>query len=338
MSINNESKRLSEIYPLFDEDVLEAVEKAADIHRGLSWDEFSATLPDNEIYHPKHGKPIEVLDIIPDGEIESVQVYRTPTLNSLDSNQRDRIGVLALAQPNTRIIGIGNPAAPGQNAGRIRFWNFPSVARGNLRSFVDPVFDYLGEKGIERSIHTGHSGGAEMTVAAPEYAEKHDQHVPQIIPVEPVAVSAIGLIGLGQAAKRTLEALDGYVEQADSQAIVDAREEALKQAHGELGQNLALLRLTNLALFLYMSGNGFEQRLDNSLTTSPDTRADIISASESEYVSSTDINRVAERLIKKFGGDRVTATSLKGERHLFPDDVFLNAAVTLQNAKKLKTS
>lgn len=332
MTQKEETQRLLE-YHNFDPDVLGVVSSVAEQHRGQSWDSFSSRLPENTTFPVQGGKPIEVLDVGPRSDNEGVQVYYSSMGNGLDENMRNRVGILSAAEPTKRIIAIGNPGAPGQGSGKLRVRDLLDVWSGDLRATVDPSLQYLHSHGIESATHVGHSFGADKAEAAAEYADKYDQEVPQTIAIDPASVKERGLIGLSKAFGSTPEALDAYVQAADSKTLLEARRLAEKRGHGMAGYVLGLARLSNVAIAHALTKPGFEGRVDKALQAQAEMRADIIWGTDSELAINELMRGITQRLIDKYGNKRIGATPIQGQRHLMVDDVFLHTALVLQAAK-----
>lgn len=222
MSIETESARL-QVYHPFDGDVLERVTTVAEQQRATTWEAIQAGLPDTQMFEPIGGKPIEVLDIIPRDDYESVHVYHLPMGNGLDENMRLGIAALAAAEPTKRLIAAGNPGAPGQSSGKLRLRDLSSVWSGDMRPTVDPLMQYLDREGIGQADHTGGSCGADRAATAVGYAEKYDHQVPHAILMDPASVVHRSLWGLGQQFLKSAAPMEGYVQAAASQPYFDAR-------------------------------------------------------------------------------------------------------------------
>lgn len=332
----NEAERLRSYYT-FDEDILERVGEVADNQRNTTWDALSARLPDNKIFIPANGKPIEILDIVPRADYDGTHVYHLPMGNALDENMTARVATLAAAEPARRIIAVGNPGSPGQGGGRIKARDFNSVWSGDLRAAVDPTLQYLHSQNIDVATHIGFSYGADRAATAAQYADKYDQQVQQGVLMDPASVSERSLLGLAREFGSTAQALDVYVQAAASPAYLEARKLAEERGHGLLGYTLGLVRMSNLAIAHALAQDGFEGRVDAALTAQPEMLADIIWGSESELALRGCMLATTARLTEKFGIDRVRATELVDQKHAMGDDIFLHTAMILQSTKNNNT-
>jgi pimeloyl-ACP methyl ester carboxylesterase len=340
----SEAERLSAYYP-FDEDVLERVSQAADEQRSESWDTMSKKVPKARIFDPRFGsKPVGVLDIIPKDH-DGVQVYHLPMGNGLDENMTARIATLAATEPTKRIIAFGNPGAPGINTGKIEHHrNRKEVKKGDLRAAIDPALQYLAEREIDTATHIGFSYGADRAAASAQYANLYDQQVPQSILMEPASVQnrelfglkSLGVLKLAADFGSTAKALDGYVKAAGSDAYLEARKLAEKRGHGLLGYTLGLARLSNIAIAQALAKDGFEGRVDAGLESQAQMRADILWGTDSELALNDLMVGITDRLIKKYGANRVGATALEDQKHAMGDDIFLHTAMVLQALKNNK--
>src|ERR1035438_9736811 len=165
-----ESERLH-AYHNFDNDVVERVSEVADKQRNETWDTLKGQLPDNQVFTPKGGKPVEVLDIVPKADYDGTHVYHLPMGNGLDENMTTRVATLSAAEPTKRIIAVGNPGAPGQASGKIKSRDLRSVWNGDLRAAIDPTLQYLNSQGIDTATHIGFSYGADRAATAAQYAD-----------------------------------------------------------------------------------------------------------------------------------------------------------------------
>ena len=181
--------------------------------------------------------------------------------------------------------------------------------------------------------HVGHSYGADKAATAAGYANKYDQEVTQSILIDPASVKARSLVGLMQDFGKTASTLDAYIEAANSNALVKARELALKRHLGWAGYVIGLGRLSNIAIAHALSKEGFEERVDIALTNQANMKANIIWGTESTLAVNGLMETLTTRLINKYGEKRVISMPLMGQNHCMVDDVFLHAALVLQNSK-----
>jgi hypothetical protein len=329
----SEQERLGAYYPKFDEAVLDRVAEVAEKQRNSTWQTINGDLPDNQIFYPTNGKPIEILDILPQQDYDRTYIYHLPMGNPLAEHMRLRMATLSLAAPDKRIVAVGNPSDPRHGIGRLKFGDIPSVWAGDLRSTVDPILQYLGTQHVYLSTHIGYSYGAEKAATAALYADRYDLGVEQGVFMEPVSLKSRGLIELATDYSSTAPALRKYIDAAQTNAVYVANNLASEKSHGMLGYKLGLARLSNLAIAHALSKDYFEQRVQVALENQHDMRANLIWGSASELAINSLMVAVSQRLIDRFGAERVSPMVLEGQKHAMADDVFLHTAMVLQVVK-----
>lgn len=327
----SEPERLTQYYD-FDHDVVERVGEVADRMRLQTWGDISEKLPQLKTFDSPGNKSAEVLDIRPI-EYDETQVYHLPMGNTLDPNMSLRIAALAEAEPNKRIIVVGNPGSPRHGKGKTKVSDFPTIWKGDLRPAIDSTLRYLDSESIDTVSHIGFSYGADRAITAAQYANSYDQQVPQSVLMEPASVKSRNLIKLTTDFGSTASVLEGYVKSADLPATDEAIKLSAEQSHGVAGYIVGLARLSNIAIAHALARGSFEKRTDLALTAQPEMQADIIWGSESELAINGLVQNLTQRLIDKYGLDRVRGTVLEGQKHAMGDDVFLHTALVLQGLK-----
>ncbi len=328
----SEQLRLKEYYPGFDQKVVDTVADVAQQQRSSSWEQIKSELPDNTVFSTEDSS-IELLDIVPK-DYDETWVYHLPMGNPLADHMQLRVATLAAAKTDKRIIAIGNPSGPSQGVGKLPAASLRTVWSGNLRPTIDPVMRYLGSQQIEQATHIGFSYGAEKAATASQYAEKYDQHVPSGLFMEPVAIKQRGLLELGRDFNSTAAALEGYVKASASGPVEEAGKRAAEKSHGLVGYGLGLLRMSNIAIAHALTKEGFENRVDNGLTSQAEMRAHLVWGTESELATHGLMIELAGRLQSKFGVGRVSTMEMVGQKHAMGDDVFLHTAMVLQNLNR----
>lgn len=331
----SEQKRLQKYYPGFDQDVLDRVSEVAEKQRASSWEEIRSTLPDTQIYSTKESE-IELMDIIPREGYDDTWVYHLPMANPLSDNMRLRMATLASANPDKRIISIGNPSGPGQGIGKIPFGSIRSVWSGDLRAAVDPALRYLLDKGIVDASHIGFSYGAEKALAAARYAKNYDQNVSNGLFMEPVALKSRSAIELARDFNESGKALSDYIEASASQPVLEANAAASEKSRGLLGYALGLLRLSNIAIAHSLTKDSFEGNLVETLKNQEQMRAHLVWGSDSELSIGILMRAISRRIEEDFGQSRTTSIELEGQKHAMGDDVFLHTALVSQALKVSK--
>lgn len=328
----SEQLRLKEYCQGFDQKVLDTVADVAQLQRFSSWEQIKSELPDNTVFSTEDSS-IELLDIVPK-DYDETWVYHLPMGNPLADHMQLRVATLAAAKPDKRIIAIGNPSGPSQGVGKLPASSLRTVWSGNLRPTIDPVMKYLSSQQIEQATHIGFSYGAEKAAAASQYAEKYDQQVLSGLFMEPVAIKQRGLLELGRDFNSTAAALEGYVKASASKPVEEAGKRAAEKSHGLVGYGLGLLRMSNIAIAHALTKEGFENRVDNGLTSQAEMRAHLVWGTESELATHGLMIELASRLQSKFGVVRVSTMEMVGQKHAMGDDVFLHTAMVLQNLNR----
>jgi hypothetical protein len=330
MSISAESGRLL-AYHAFDSDVLERVANVAEQQRSSTWEALRGKIPETKIFTPRSGKPIEVLDIIPEDGYESVHVFHLPMGNGFDDNMLLATTTLAAVDPTKRLIAAGNPGAPGQVSGKLRIRDLSTVWSGDMRPTVDSLLQYLTSQRIEGAVHTGGSCGADRAAAAAGYSDKYDHYVSHAVLMEPASVARRSLFALGRSFYQSAAPLEGYVQAAQSKPYIEARRSADTANYGALGA-IGLLRPTNVAIAHALAQDGFEARVNAALSTQESMRVDVVWGTDSELCTHKLMLDAVHRLSMAHE-KRVRATALKGQRHAMNCDIFLQAALVLQSQK-----
>lgn len=314
-------------YHDFDATVLERVAAVADAQRATNWPAIQDQLPDTHIFTPVGGKPIEVLDIIPDKGYDGVHVFHLPMGNGLDANMQLGIATLAAAEPTKRIIAAGNPGAPGQNSGRLRLEDLGVVWQGDMRPTVDPLMQYLAQAGIEQALHSGGSCGADRAATAAALAERYDHEVNGLVLMEPASVERRSLLQIARQFASCAPPMADYVDAAASQPYYEARQIAEVPTWA-----VGLLRASNIAIAHALAQDGFEERVRAAMDARPNAPAAIWWGTESELATDGVMRGVTQRLADTYG-ERVLAVPLAGQKHAMNCDVFLQAAIVLESQR-----
>ncbi len=316
----------------FDDDVLDAVERAAYRQKDETWPEYKARygIPEPIIFEPMDSKPIEVLDIAP-SDFDGTIVYHQPMACALDSNIQLHVATLAAALPDKRVIGIGNPGKPGHGFGKLSARDALRVWQGDLRPAISGTLEYLNYQRLEAGIHTGESYGADKAAAAAENAYHYDHEAVRTIMVEPVSVMKSSLIRMGLTFQSTSKHAEKYLLplRAQSQTFISA--EQLKES--AVGYAIGLARLSNLAVGSALGRKGFEQRVSNGLEQNPGMKVGIGWGTASEFDKDNEREVIISRLKEKFGEERIDALPLEGQTHAMNLDIYLNAAIITQLLK-----
>jgi hypothetical protein len=319
-------------YP-FEDDVMDAVERAAQRQADTSWPEYKRrfSVPEPKVFEPKDSKPVEILDLVP-LDYEDTVVYHQPMACALDSNIQLHIATLAAVLPEKRIIGVGNPGQPGHGYGKLSLKNAAKVWQGNLHPVVAGTLEYLDDQLLSSASHAGESYGADKAAASAEMAGIYDHNVVSTVMVEPVSVVKSGLIKMGLTFQSTSKYADKYLTPLRQVSRTFKSAESLKES--SLGYAIGLARLSNLAIGNALGKEGFEGRVAKGLLQNPGMNTGIAWGTASEFDKHNERSKIVDSLCRDFGNDRVTPLTLEGQTHAMNLDIFLNAAIIAQLLKR----
>jgi pimeloyl-ACP methyl ester carboxylesterase len=326
--MSSTAQRLRDIYP-FSDNVLERVDLASGQHFDGGYRKFIAQnlIPEVNHYYPAHGRPVEVVDIAPRKECKGVMVIHESMATPLDENALMHLATIALAAPDYRVIGFGNPGKPFRGYGSVRPVDLPSVWSGDLRPLVGPSLQYQSEQGITTSIHTGYSFGVDLVTAAATHAEKYDQSVSKAVMINPAAVINRGIPRLARTFAGSGKYMDQYIADTGSKAYLESR----KLSGSLVGYTIGLFRLTNIAVSHVLGQDGFEDRLSEAMTAQPNMQTRLSWGTEDELALDGSMQAIADRFHAKYqDNNRFQTLPIPGLKHAACDDIFLNAAWVLQ--------
>ena len=331
------AERLQSSFDGFSDATLIAVGDVADENADLSFDEFVSKhdIPDVQIFRPQFADPhpIEIIDFGPRGENTETLVYHESMGTSLDPSSIMHIAPIALALPDTRIIGVGSPGGPGKGFGKLASYDRKDVSHGALLATVEPILEYLYYLELPDISHVGYSYGADKALEAIIAASGYDMRAPYVVSMEPVTVKQRRFAKLAFDFAKTDKHLDAYVEAAASPAY----EEARKRSGGSIQYILGLGRLTNLAIARGLRHDLYRERLRGALDTEPDMVASIMWGSESELAIDERLISICDDAVMEYG-NRVHPTRLEGHTHAMCDDIFFHAATVLHGIEQATRS
>jgi hypothetical protein len=329
----NEFERLSAIYG-FDDDVLARVELAAHRQETNTWWEYvrKFNIPEPRVYRPSHGKPIEVLDIQP-WDYDQTIVYHQPMACPIDPNIALHVATLSAAQPECRIIAVGNPGPPGKGYGKLTLTQAADVWNGDFYPTVQPTLEYLESQKINKADHIGESYGADKAAAAAEHSGLYELETVRSVMIEPVSVIKSGMVKLGFIFQSTSKHADEYLEPVRDRSLTFTSAEQLRYRPNLYPVGI-IGRLSNLAISHALGLKGYEGRVDRALTFNPNLKVGIAWGTASEFDRQLQRDQLTHRLMFKHGSERVTRMPLKDETHAMNLDIFLNTAIYSQLLKE----
>lgn len=317
-------EKLDEFY-LFDEGVLQAVERTAEEQAGLPVAEIAANYGVSAIAHrnrpsTEQVRRLEYLDFIPPKDRYAAydegqaRVLFSPTDTPISEAVARRALRLYGAQPDRRLLVIGGPASPLDNT--VRFSDAWSVWRGQLQSVVDPTITLLNKQHVESIEVLGVFTGAELAAATASAVatKKRDLRLQSV---------TSGVFVLPAAIRRQLPG-------AVMPRIVPAGDEASPLAR--VRTMAARARLSNLVMARAVARGGFYDRAMHALAEHDELRTTIVWSTASEESDQLATTQVINKLRGGFRERRVGALALDNAdyRQIQADDD-LHTAVMLQS-------
>lgn len=330
MTATPEHQRLSHYYS-FDAPIADRAAEVADRQRrGLGI--TAATLPTTDWFEPKDGKPIEVLDIVPENGYENTVTYCQPLGTRLDPNVLYRLGVLGDMLPDTRLIAVGEASGPFFPSNKLSYRNMLRAMKGDLRGKVSPLLEYLESQGIDKVSHIGYSAGSELAVAAAERGKDYID-TERVVTMEPASVEKLPLaLGRDTLTSRFFSSggdIRKYIEGADSPEYTAVRPAGMKEVAAIARYSLGLLRPSNIAMSKHLSNGQFEPRMAEALQHNPGMTAGIVWGTASELAINSQMEDATQRLRDQYPG-RVDTYPIQGGTHAMTDDPFLHNAYVAQ--------
>lgn len=281
-------------------------------------------------------KSAEVVDIRPkDHETTHALIVHVAMANTLDANQLVQISTIATANPDYRVIAMGNPGAPGYSKSRLLTRKQrKQVAHGDFSPATDPLLKYLDESGIETVDHYGYSYGEVTTTDAVTRASQETQHALVLDPATTAEwISKFKIIGaakLGLAFNATAPPLNGYARESNWQPYLDARNDS----PGAITYTVGLGRLTNLATAFGLAHGGFTTRTHEALLAQPDMLYTAAHGIKSEFNVDESTDNAVKDLIEAHG-ERVVDRPVDGH-HAVANNIYFQAALVKEALARKK--
>lgn len=319
----NTSERLHS-YQSFDQAVIEKVAQVAERQAVMSYEAFfeACELQGTVKLSYAGYAPVEILDINPDGsEDKPTLMVHLPMTNPLDPNNLYQIATLSACLPNTRILASGNPTH-GYNFGILNRQQRTQVARGDFRPTVEPLMKYAESQKLSDINQYGYSYGADKAVTA---AATTAYNVEKLVTLEPASVVGRSIVKLALDFGSSSKHLDKYVSANKLPAFNAARKDSV----GMLDYYLGLMKLTNIAVARGLSDGKFEDRLQDAFISQSKMETLLAWGTDSELASNSAMDAINNRMIAKYGFNRVRALRLIRQTHALANDLALQAAVVL---------
>jgi hypothetical protein len=335
----NIKKRL-ESYQAFDEQVIEAVVRAAydqdqgRIGFGALAERYGIASEPDIITGTDEHSAFQVLRIIPKGNdfIETeARVYWPGIATPIDPNLIVRGLRLAAADPTKQLILTGNPSSLSSPYNKLGASARHEVARGNLSPAVEPVLRYLGNIGITEVEHVGYSIGADKAATACSRASDFDICVRNGVFIESITSEHRSLLSLAIRFAKTTSTVEANVKASNSDVLLEARQ---LSNHGFIRYALGYFDPTNVATAMCLTGQGIAQRVLDALRLQPELQAVIAWGTASELTPQSVMQRVAGELEHSEFGQRVSTLVIEGMSHNSCEDINFHAAIVLQGLRQ----
>ncbi len=322
--------RLAEYYP-FSEDVIETVSEVAQMQAGHgSYMSFLEAVGarDKLQFGNDEGNIVELIDIKPkDCDPQAAMVIHLAMANPLDPNQLFQTATVAAANPDRRIIAVGNHSGESPVLAALTKDQSKKVKSGNLSPAVSCLMKYLDQEKVAEVSHVGYSYGSDLAV---ESSLADDVEVKNLVLLDPASTlrRLTGRLSLALAFIRSGEPLEDYVKATSLNIFEDARKESI----GMLEYTVGLASSTNRSIARYISRGKMENCLRDALDRQENAHATLVWGSQSELSDDQKMNSLAVRICRAYP-ERFGKIRIEGGRHAMFNDVHLQAATVAQALK-----
>ena len=278
------------------------------------------------VYTVKNGDGVSVVDIPAQQPVLGVLVVHAPMLSPLDAAQRYQLATIAMANPEYRVIGFGNPARGKHfvTAQELDFWSRLKVALlKDMRPIITPELAYLESQGITEWHQIGFSYGA--LKATTESEHMRPGALQGLLLLDPVPFKR-NIVRLGLDFKKTYGPLGKYVNAVNLETYHKARGDAAR----EFGKN-ALFRPVNIAISFALSRINIYKLLARVMKRHPQASVMIAWGAKSELGNELRTRRSVAALNQgRALKNQAISLRLDGAAHAFANDVHLYAAIIRQ--------
>ena len=328
--------RSYESYYQFDEDISEAVARAAHDQDGHTFAELADQYNLDEALETTYdgGRPLQSVTFIPKGDYDEThaRIYHVPFAVSLDPNTLMRLMRLHAADPSEQLISYSNPGTIGQPGGKLTLqdlWHIKQTR--DLTPAVAGQQKHLADRAITSVDRMGYSAGTlQALVTMDERAPHSEIETHAGILVEPAAVAKQSIFKLAASFFGSNAEVWNYIHQAESEPYTAVRTDTFHGLDtGAIKYGVGLLRATNLVSAFQMAHGGLYDRAHEVLSHS---RADSLTfawGTESE-ISEPEVSARQVAHLKQRFGDQVHSMELNGMHHAGADDINLHALIMTQ--------
>lgn len=281
-------------------------------------------MPGPQLFVTTEGKGASIIDVpaqTPSLTKRPVLVMHLPMANPLDPNQLFQIATVAMANPEYRIIGFGNPSAKPYlyREQNLKFIDRVKIAFGKDKgALVKAELEYLDTQNIESVFHIGYSYGAHKALLATEYARSAS--VQGVAVIDPVAHPR-GLRQLLGDFKRTFNELGNYADRTEQEIYLNAREESSTEG----SPNARFYRQINIAIGLMLARLDFIGLVKKVLSSNANIAVAVSWSVKSELGNNAHLSTVLDKL--KHDTGRVVMYPLEDDYHALANDIYLHAAL-----------
>lgn len=325
----NIGEQLLAVYD-FDTSIVDLTSEIAQKHQLTpSWNEHMHynLVSEVKIFTPPHSKPVEVWDNIPSDFSNTLVTYSTSG-NPLTPNILLRLGAIAEALPETRVIAFGSPGVIWRRTGMIALKSLPKLWTGDFSPTIESPLSYLASEGVETAAHHGLSLGAEKVLVASTNAGRFDHNVTHAVLLDPASVQTTTSRNLLQKLKAADLTVPSYREASGSTLYIDAVSLSAQRP-------ITQCSLTNVGIFKAMTRGGLESKVEQLMRSNENTNVNIVWGEQSELAVHSLMMGLLAR-VKSVHGERINGFSLNNTSHGFGNHIYLHLAATLQALKNTK--
>ncbi|MCW1907730.1 MAG: hypothetical protein KIH63_000115 [Candidatus Saccharibacteria bacterium] len=274
------------------------------------------------------GKLASLVDIVPtcDYDNSRARVMHAPHGNPLDTNTLYQAATVFAVDPTVRMIVTANPSSHRYPGNHLTVSERRDVSRGDVTATILPVLDYMGQQGIHTSDQIGYSWGVKKATSTAINAAETNHTVHSMVHIEPVHVIDRGMLALGRAFSASNSGLQGYIEDADCPAFMEARKDGISALDFYQG----VLSPSGVAIARSMRHGTYEDEVRAALTKQSGSRVFAAVGDASELVPTRPFVEALSNLEADFNEDtahRVSGIVLPNERHSLANDIYLQAAL-----------
>lgn len=326
-------RRISRHYP-FSPDTLDAVSDTAGWQNQLDFSELADRygVSDGSIRETIDGKKIEYLRIQSFGEgtnAPAMTLFAPMGNAAISPNIAMRAIRLFGAHRPEQLFVFSGPSNVPNSANNLDAIERKAASHGDLSPVVAPFLKALAHHGVKDVVDfAGYSLGASLAQETALIAKENGIDVRRAVLAEPANVKDRTLVSLANAFNRSGKHLAEYLENADSEPLYQAFDEAADFK----GYVLGLIRLGNIALARYLSHDSFGEKTAKLLQSNADVSVCAVYAENSEISGALAVQSI-EKSMGRVPSERLGVMALQDAHHAVADDIDLHAAMVMDGLK-----